>query len=103
MDSLAQRPDLLKAILALPPHEVFILASASEIFASEITNTRILPLTGDDATKYAQNVLKSQHIQDAVTRQMTNIVSRANQSVRVAKEYEPPKTPAAKPQKREPD
>jgi EpsD family peptidyl-prolyl cis-trans isomerase len=102
MDASAQSPDLLKAILALPPQEVFILSSSNQIFVSEITNTRVEPMTGEAATKYAQNVLKSQHVQDAVLKQLNNIIARANPSVKVAKEFEPPKTAAApaKPQAR---
>ena len=66
---------------------------------NEITNTRIMPLTGDAATKYAQSYLKSQHVQEAVVRQLTNIVGKANRTVRVAKEFEPPQNPAGeKPQ-----
>lgn len=104
MDSLGQSPDLLKAILALPPHEVFILSSANEVFVNEITNTRVVPLTGEAATKYAQNTLKSQHVQDAVVRQLNVIVAKASRTVKVAKEFEPPpknppaKNPPAKPQ-----
>jgi EpsD family peptidyl-prolyl cis-trans isomerase len=99
IDSLGQSPDLLKAIMVLPPHEPFILASANEIFVSEITNTRVVPLTGDTAAKYAQNMLKSQHVRDAVVRQLNIIVGKASRTVKVAKEFEPPpKKPPAKPQ-----
>ena len=97
MDALSQSPDLVKAILALPPHEVFILSSGNEIFVSEITNTRIEPLTGDAAAKYAQNTLKSQHVQEAVLKQLNIIIAKANRSVRLAKEFEAPKTQPAKP------
>ena len=102
MDALGQTPELLKAILALPPHEVFILSTPQEVFVNEITNTRTEPLTGDVAAKYAQNVLKTQHVRDAVTRQLTNIVRKANRTVRVAKEFEPPKPAPAKPQTQKP-
>ena len=99
MDAATQNPKLLAAIMKLPPQEVFILSSTNEIFVNEIVNTRVEPLVGDAAAKYAQNVLKSQHVQDAVVRQMTNIVNRASSSVRLAKEFQPPaKPPAAKQQ-----
>jgi len=104
MDATSQSPALVKAVLALPPHEVFILSSANEIFVNEITNTRVEPVTGEAGAKYAQNVLKSQHVQDAVLKQLNNIIAKANKSVRIAKEFEPPKaaaqTPPAKPQAR---
>ena len=98
MDSTTQNPKLLAAILALPPQEVFILSSPSEVFVNEITGTRVVPLLGEAATKYAQNALKAQHVQDAVIRQMNNVVQKASSSVRLAKEFQPPpKIAAAKP------
>ena len=100
MDALSQSPDLVKAVLALPPHEVFILSSANEIFVNEITNTRVEPVTGEDATKFAQNVLKSQHVRDAVLKRLNGVIAKANRSVRVAKEFEAPKSPPPKPQAR---
>lgn len=100
MNAASQNPQLLNAILALPPHEVFILSSADEIIANVVTNERTEPFVGDAATRYAANSLKSQHMQEAVIRQLNGIVARARASVRVNKEFEAPKTPAkpAKPQ-----
>jgi len=96
MDALSQSPALVKAVLALPPHEVFILSSANEVFANEITNTRVEPVTGETGSQYAQKVLKSQHTQDAILKQLNNIIAKANRSVRLAKEFEPPQAAAAK-------
>jgi EpsD family peptidyl-prolyl cis-trans isomerase len=98
MDSLGQNPKLLSAILALPPHEVFILSSANEVFVNEIRDTRTSPFAGDVAKRYALNSLKAQHVQDAVTRQLRGIVAKGSATVRVNKEFEPPKTPVKKAQ-----
>ncbi|HXS07758.1 MAG TPA: hypothetical protein VN723_13290 [Rhizomicrobium sp.] len=104
MDAASQSPELLKAILALPPHEVFVLSSAEGVYVNEIINSHVEPMIGDVANKYAQNVLKSRHVQDAVLKQLNNVIAKANQSVRVAKEFEPPRgatqAPTTKPQAR---
>jgi EpsD family peptidyl-prolyl cis-trans isomerase len=96
MDSLGQNPKLLSAILALPPHEVFILSSANEIFVNEVRDTRTSPFVGDAAEKYALNSLKAQHTQDAVIRQLRGIVAKGSVTVRMNKEFEPPKAPVKK-------
>lgn len=98
MDAVGQNPKLLSAILALPPHEVFILSSATEIFVNEIRETRTSPFVGEPAKKFALNSLKAQHVQDAVVRQLRGIVAKGTASVRVNKEFEPPKTPVKKAQ-----
>jgi EpsD family peptidyl-prolyl cis-trans isomerase len=96
MDSTAQNPKLLSAMLALPPHEVFLLSSGNEIFINEIRDTRISPLVGPPADKFALNSLKSQHIQEAVMRQLTNIVAKARGTVHLNSEFIPAKAPAKK-------
>lgn len=95
LDAVGQNPKLLSAIMALPPHEVFILSSADEIFVNMVTNVRTQPLVGDAAAKFAQNSLKAQHVQDAVLRRLNTIVARARGTVRLSKDFEPAK-PAAK-------
>jgi EpsD family peptidyl-prolyl cis-trans isomerase len=107
MDAVGQNPKLLSAILALPPHEVFVLSTPTEIFVNEIQGIRTQPFEGDAATKYAVNYLKTQHLRDAVTKQMGRLITSARSSVRINKEYQPQpapkkaptqkKAPAAKP------
>jgi EpsD family peptidyl-prolyl cis-trans isomerase len=107
MDAVGQNPKLLDAILALPPHEVFVLSTPTEVFVNEIQDVRTQPFEGDAATKYAVNYLKSQHLRDAVSKQLGRLIASARSSVRINKEYQPqpaPKTtpapkkvPAAKP------
>ena len=96
MDSVGQNPKLLSAILALPPHEVFILSSANEVYANEIRDVRTSPFVGAPATQFALNSLKAQHVQEAVARQLNGLLVKARSSVRINKEFEPPpkSTPA---------
>ena len=100
MDAVGQNPKLLSAILALPPHEVFVLSTPTEVFVNEIQDVRTQPFEGDAATKYAVNYLKTQHLRDAVTKQLGRLIASARSSVRINKEYQPQpapkKTPAPK-------
>ena len=57
IDAVGQNPKLIDAIIALPPQEVFVFPSGSQILINQLRNTRIEPFTGDPANKYAMNVL----------------------------------------------
>ena len=96
MDAAGQNPKLVADILALPPHEVFILSSADELFANVVTNVRTDPLVGEAAAKFALNSLKARHVQEAVLRQLNNTIAKARGTVRLSKDFEPAKTPAKK-------
>jgi hypothetical protein len=96
IDAIAQTPQLVNAIVALPSQEVFVFPSGNQILINQIRNTRVEPFTGDAANKYALNVLKLERTQTAVQRQMAALILKAKSSTQVAKEYQPPaKTPPA--------
>jgi EpsD family peptidyl-prolyl cis-trans isomerase len=90
IDSLGQSPPLVKAIVALPPGEVFIISSGNQVLINLIHNSRVQPFTGDAATKYALNFLRAQHTQDAVRKQLGALVASGESSVQFAKDYQPP-------------
>ena len=99
MDARGQDPKLLKAIIALPPGEVFILSSRSEIFLNQIRNTRLLPFEGKEATQFALNSLKSQRSREVVARQLRGYLTKAQPGVRMSAEFTAP-PPGAKPKPR---
>jgi len=99
MDARGQDPKLLKAIIALPPGEVFILSSRSEIFLNQIRNTRLLPFEGKEATQFALNSLKSQRSREVVARQLRGYLTKAQPGVRMSAEFTTP-PPGAKPKPR---
>jgi EpsD family peptidyl-prolyl cis-trans isomerase len=97
MDARGQDPKLLKAIIALPPGEIFILSSRSEVFLNQIRNTRLQPFEGKEATQFALNSLKAQRSREVVARQLRGYLSKAQQDVRMSAEFTTP-PPGAKPQ-----
>lgn len=99
MDARGQDPKLLKAIIALPPAEIFILSSRSEVFLNQIRNTRILPFEGKEATQFALNSLKAQRSRDVVARQLRGYLTKAQPGVRMSAEFTTP-PPGAKPKPR---
>lgn len=97
MDARGQDPKLLKAIIALPPGEVFILSSRAEVFLNQIRNTRLQPFEGKEATQFALNSLKAQRSREVVARQLRDYITKAQSNVRMSAEFTTP-PPGAKPQ-----
>ena len=94
LDSVGIDPKIVAGIVKLPAGTVFVLPASSGLLIDQITDTKIQPLTGDDATKYATTVLTRQHIQEALTRQVQTIFSKGAASVRYNPAYQPPKSSA---------
>jgi EpsD family peptidyl-prolyl cis-trans isomerase len=99
MDARGQDPKLLKAIIALPPGEIFILSSRSEVFLNQIRNTRLQPFEGKEATQFALNSLKVQRSREVVARQLRGYLAKAQPGVRMSAEFTTP-PPGAKPKPR---
>ena len=56
IDAVGQNPQLINAIVALPPQEVFVFPAGNQILISQVRNARTEPFTGDRANKYALNI-----------------------------------------------
>lgn len=91
IDAVGQNPQLINAIVALPPQEVFVFPAGNQILISQVRNARTEPFTGEPANKYAINVLRLQHTQAAVQKQMASLIVRARGTMQVSKDYLPPK------------
>ena len=99
MDTVGQDPKVVNAVMALPPHEVFIVSSGNEIMMNQIRESRVQPFTGPNATRYASGLLRQQHIREAVTKKVARLVTNGRKSVVVSKEFTatPSGTPARRP------
>jgi len=96
IDAVGQNPQLISAIVALPPQEVFVFPAGNQILISQVRNARTEPFTGDSANKYALNVLRLQHTQAAVQKHMASLILKARGTLQVSKDYLQPKAaPAA--------
>jgi peptidyl-prolyl cis-trans isomerase C len=99
IDAVGQDPKLVNAIVALPPQEVFVFSAGSQILINQVRNTRVDPLTGAAADKYALNILRLQHTQAAVQKQLTSVILKSRSTTQIAKEYLSPKPAPAAPAK----
>jgi hypothetical protein len=75
---------------------VFLYPGANGVLlVNQIRETHVVPFEGDQATKYALAVLKRQRTQEAVARQLRQIVTAQAKTVRYNDAYKP--TPSAAP------
>jgi EpsD family peptidyl-prolyl cis-trans isomerase len=96
IDAVGQDPRVIEAIAKLPPQEVFVISSGNDFLANQIRDSKVVPLTGEPAVKYALALIKRQRTQQAVSRAMNNLVMRGIQTVRFNKDYAPPPAVPAK-------
>ena len=96
IDAIQQAPNLVEAIVKLPPHEVFVFASGNDFVVNQIDDTQVVPLKGEIAIKYALALIKKQRTQQAVARGINAILVKGATTVRFNKDYAPPgKVPAS--------
>jgi len=97
LDAVGADPKLIDQIMKLPPDEIFIVPDKGGLLVNQIKDTRTVPFTGDAATDYALNLLTRQRQQDAVSRELHEIIGKASGSVKVNKDYAPSPQGAAPP------
>ncbi len=95
VDSLGANPQAIDAVMKLPAGEVFIMPANGGFTANVIQQTKPYPFTGDPAVSYALQAIKSQRVREAVTKELSAIVTRGAKSVQFNDAYKPAKAPGA--------
>lgn len=104
IDALGLDPRFTAQIVKLPPGEVFVVPNGNVLVANRIRETRVVPVTGDQAVRHATALLKNQRTREAIQRQFSSVVAASKKEIKYAKAYEPPQpkkaaAPAAAPKK----
>jgi EpsD family peptidyl-prolyl cis-trans isomerase len=94
-DTVGEDPKFAESIAKLPAGEIFIFPAGEGFLINQIRETKIAPLTGDPATKYAQNLMNRQRTQDVLRRQTAEMMDKARQDVHFNAQYAPAKPVAA--------
>jgi EpsD family peptidyl-prolyl cis-trans isomerase len=96
IDAVGADPKLIEQILRLPPNEVFLYPGANGLLlVNQIRETHVQPFEGDQATKYALALIKRQRTQEAVSRQLRQIITTQAKTVRYNDAYKPATVPTA--------
>lgn len=91
LDVATANPELVQQVLKLPPGEIFIIPAGNAVVANRITGERVEPLTGENATKLATNLLQQQRFQELLKRDIEPKVKTAQDQVKYQDGYAPPK------------
>ena len=97
IDAVGADPKMVDQIVKLPPNEVFLYPANGVLLVNQIRETHVVPFEGDQATKYALAVMKKQRTQEAVARQLHQIVAGDAKTVHYNDDYKPAPAPAAAP------
>jgi EpsD family peptidyl-prolyl cis-trans isomerase len=93
IDALSLDPSVVDAIVKLPAGSAFILPTGNNLMISAVKEARPAPLTGTPAVNVAMQILRRQHSQLAVSRELKADLSQGAASVRYNKDYAPPAKP----------
>ncbi len=97
VDTVGANPDMIRQIAKLPPGEVFIIPNGGVIVASRISNASVVPFAGEEANKYALQLVQMKRISDATEKALGEKIKKAREAVKYQKGFEVPKAPGAKP------
>jgi EpsD family peptidyl-prolyl cis-trans isomerase len=101
IDSLAVPPQLLQQIQKIPAGEVFIIPVPNRpiLVANKITETKVVPFTGDQAMAFAMQQIQAKKLNDLATKELEGKVKAARDAVKYQPGYAPakPGAPAAAP------
>lgn len=107
LDALTVNPALTNEILRITAKnsdEVFMFADQPQgapapiMFVNHVTATKVEPFIGEDAIKFAQQLIQRQEIQKALTSELAKFKAAAKPNIKYATNYAPPpEKPAATP------
>lgn len=104
LDSLGANPAFIAEVVKVldrNPREVFVFANqqpgqpAPIITVNQVTETRIVPFTGDRARQFATNFLRNQSVQQALAAEVQRQQEAAKAQVVYQEGWGPPETPSA--------
>lgn len=94
LDAARMDPTMLEQLQKLPAGEVFVIPVRGELVASTIISSRIDPLIGEPAVRFAMGLVQRQRLQDVAKTQLDPEIKKARASVVYQKGYGPAKPDA---------
>jgi EpsD family peptidyl-prolyl cis-trans isomerase len=91
VDTMGADPALVAQLDKLPPGEPFLIPQGDNVIVNQIKDSKIAPVTGDDAVKVAMVAVRNQKIQTAVATGMNNLIATKASSIKYNDAYKPDK------------
>ncbi|HYZ48135.1 MAG TPA: SurA N-terminal domain-containing protein [Sphingomonas sp.] len=91
LDVATANPELVQQVLKMPKDEIFIIPAGRVMVANRIVDTKIQPLTGQEATQLATAMLQQQKFQELIKRDLEPKLKKAQAEVKYQAGFAPPK------------
>jgi EpsD family peptidyl-prolyl cis-trans isomerase len=95
LDVARANPDLVTQVLKMNREDIFIIPAGQVMVANKITDTKVQPLTGNEAQQLATGMLQQRKFNDLIKSDLEPKVKKAEGEVKYQAGFAPPKKPAA--------
>jgi EpsD family peptidyl-prolyl cis-trans isomerase len=89
VDAASLDPAVVAQIVKLPADTVFVIPAGRYVLVNQIKDTRVVPMKTDLTSKYAAQLLRSQHVQAAVRQEMQTVVGDGMKTVQYSPAFRP--------------
>lgn len=95
LDVARANPELVGQVLKMNREDIFIIPAGQVMVANKITDTKVQPLTGNEAQQLATGMLQQRKFNDLIKSDLEPKVKKAESEVKYQAGFAPPKKPAA--------
>ena len=95
LDVARANPELVSQVLKMNPEDIFIIPAGQVMVANKITDTKVQPLTGNEAQQLATGMMQQKKFSDLIKSDLEPKVKKAESEVKYQAGFAPPKKPAA--------
>jgi EpsD family peptidyl-prolyl cis-trans isomerase len=95
LDVARANPELVTQVLKMNREDIFIIPAGQVMVANKITDTKVQPLTGNEAQQLAAGMLQQRKFNDLIKTDLEPKVKKAESEVKYQAGFAPPKKPAA--------
>ncbi|HEV2569876.1 SurA N-terminal domain-containing protein [Sphingomonas sp.] len=94
LDVARANPELVSQVLKMNREDIFIIPAGQVMVANLITDTKVQPLTGNEAQQLAAGMIQQRKFNELIKRDLEPKVKKAESEVKYQAGFGPPKKPA---------
>jgi peptidyl-prolyl cis-trans isomerase C len=91
LDVARANPQLVEQVLKMNREDIFIIPAGQIMVANKITDTKVQPLTGNEAQQLAAGMLQQKKFNDLIKRDLEPKIKKAEGEVKYQAGFSPPK------------
>jgi EpsD family peptidyl-prolyl cis-trans isomerase len=95
LDAVGADPRLIAAVIKVAPGDLFVLPTNQIVTVNQVKETKVVPFTGDQAVRYAQQLLIRQRTQEAIQKRFQDLFQAQGKNIKFSKDFAPLTGPLA--------